>query len=240
MPSMSFSGPVRHARCGHRTAWAGDGTKDSRGCCRLCLPRPNTRSSCSCVASAGSRTAGRQRPPCRSGSSRRAHRRDRPRAHPRAPRPAWARCPLAFSCSQSAALRSFMAATTGAPFKIVAILYFPSFMILFVAEFPADGGEYLVCPGHKLCQQCVCPGGVQRGGMGAVCHQLCIDEHVQAGGLQSGLAQYGSAAPASDTASTLPLAAYCPASAMPSAHFSMICSGTALAPSSAVSSIAAL
>lgn len=39
---------------------------------------------------------------------------------------------------------------------------------------------------------------------------------------------------------TLPFAAYCPASAMPSAHFSMICSGTALAPSSAASSTAAL
>ena len=46
--------------------------------------------------------------------------------------------------------------------------------------------------------------------------------------------------PASDTASTLPLTAYCPASAMPSAHFSIICSGTALAPSSAASSTEAL
>ena len=39
-------------------------------------------------------------------------------------------------------------------------------MMLFIAEFPADGAEYFVCPGHKLCKQCVCP-GVQCGGAGA-------------------------------------------------------------------------
>ena len=34
--------------------------------------------------------------------------------------------PFALSCSHNAALRSFMAATTGAPFKIVAIILFLS------------------------------------------------------------------------------------------------------------------
>ena len=35
---------------------------------------------------------------------------------------------------------------------------------------------------------------IQCGGMGFVGHQLCVDEHVQAGGLQGGLAQCGGAA----------------------------------------------
>ena len=35
---------------------------------------------------------------------------------------------------------------------------------------------------------------IQCGGMGFVGHQLCVDEHVQAGGLQGSLAQYGGAA----------------------------------------------
>ena len=66
-------------------------------------------------------------------------------------------------------------------------------MILFIAEFPTDGGEGFVCPGHKLCQQCVCP-GVQHGGAAAVCHQLGVNKHIQACGLQCRLAQHGGAA----------------------------------------------
>ena len=33
-------GAERRGWCSRRTAWAGDGTKDSRGCRRLCSPRP--------------------------------------------------------------------------------------------------------------------------------------------------------------------------------------------------------
>lgn len=91
--------------------------------------------------------------------------------------------------------------------------------------------DILAQQGVGLCIQC--------GGIGFVGHQLCVDEHVQAGGLQGSLAQYGGAA----------CIGHGQHAALGGIFFhkcnafgalAMISSGTAQAVSSAVSSTAAL